>query len=337
MARQTAESPSLKHDLTHAACGLAMGGADIIPGVSGGTMALILGVYGRLVTAISRCDLALLTHLKSGRWAQAAEHIDLRFLVALGCGIVTGVVGLAGVMHHLLTEHPLGTWSFLFGMILASAVLVALMVPRWTLGCYLAVAAGAGFALWLVSQLPAVPPDGYWYIFLCGMVAICAMILPGISGAFILVIMGMYFHVTGILKGFAQGQVNQETVLTVGIFVAGCGIGLISFSKFLRVLLTRHESLTLASMCGILVGSLRKIWPFKHELSLAEAEQLGFSTVEFAKVKKYRLGNDYLPDQLTGDVALALGLAVAGLALVLILDRLTHGHRRAENPAPKAL
>ena len=303
-----------------------MGGADIIPGISGGTMALVLGIYERLVTAISHFDLTLLAHLRRKNWAAAAEHLDLRFLVALGSGILLGVASLAGLMHFLLEHHGLQTWSFLFGLILASAILVGIMVERWTPACLLAAAAGAVFAFWLVGQLPARPPDGYAYLFLCGAIAICAMILPGISGAFILVLMGMYFPIIGVLKELAKGHVDGEKLAMVAVFCLGCTVGLLSFSKALRWLLNRYEALTMAVMCGVLVGSLRKIWPFKHELTTEEVVALGLPAEQAEKLGKYRLGDNYLPETLNGEVLLTILLAVVGLVLVLVLDRLTRGH-----------
>jgi len=155
------------------------------------------------------------------------------------------------------------------------------------------------------------------------------MILPGISGAFILVIMGIYFHVTGILHDLSHGEVSSEGLLTVAIFCAGCATGLLSFSKVLRVLLNRYEAATMAMMCGFLFGSLRKIWPFKAELTAESAAAMGLPVDQLEKLQKYRLGEDYLPTQLDGDIVLAIAMFVAGLLGVLLLDRLTHGHEHA--------
>jgi putative membrane protein len=316
------EQPSLRNDVLHAGRGFLMGGADIIPGVSGGTMALLLGVYERLVTALSHFDLTLLDCVRRRDWAAAAAHIDLRFLAALGLGIAIGVVGLAGLMHYLLDQHSVATWSFLFGLILASAFLVMGMVARWSATSAAALVAGAVFAWWLVGALPVVPPDGLWYVFVCGAVAICAMILPGISGAFILVIMGMYFHVTGVLRSLAHGEVTIDNLLLVAIFAAGCTIGLLTFSKFLRLLLTRYEPQTMAAMAGILFGSLRKIWPFKHEVATGDIVAMGFKPEDLERLHKYRLGENYWPANMTSEIMLSIGLAIAGLVVVLVLDRL---------------
>jgi putative membrane protein len=325
-------------DLANLGRGLLMGGADIIPGVSGGTMALILGIYERLVTAISHFDLTLLRHLRGRRWQSAVEHFDLRFLIALGSGILIGIGGLASLMHHLLEHYALPTWSLLFGLIVASAWLVGMMVNRWTPAAIIGAFAGAGFAFWLVGQLPAVPPEGYGYLFFCGMVAICAMILPGISGAFILVILGMYFHVTGVLKDFLHGNLSLANFLTIFVFVSGCAVGLLSFSKLLRWLLARHGTVTMAVLCGFMAGSLRKIWPFKEDATLQYLDQLPLSAERLAALRaspelvaeldeRLRIYRNVLPDGLTNEVVLAIAVAAVSAAVVILLDYLTRGPR----------
>ena len=182
-----------------------MGGADIIPGVSGGTMALILNIYQRLVTAISRFDLTLLSLLKEKKWKRAAAHVDFRFLLFLGFGVVLGIGSLASVMHYLLLEQREPTSAAFFGLIAASSVLVARMIPRWRVSEGLLAAIGAVIA-YVVVGLPLLtnPPDSYLYLFGAGVIAICAMILPGISGAFILVILGKYDDITGMIIQFLK-------------------------------------------------------------------------------------------------------------------------------------
>ena len=284
-----------------------MGGADIIPGVSGGTVALILGIYERLIAAISHFDLQLFRLLGSRRWRAAAVHVDLRFLAALGVGILTGIVSLASLMNRLLKDdatRPLTLAAF-FGLILASAVLVAKMIKakRNTDVPVLVILAAAGtiFAYWLTGQTPAaVDEPSLLYVFLCGTVAICAMILPGISGAFILVILGMYLYITGLLRDIKNFDAGWNDLLSVAVFCAGCALGLIVFSKFLRWLLARHEPQTMALLCGFMLGSLRKIWPFKNAWPDADDR-----------------------------VLLIAGIALAAAVFVFVLDRITRGHEHA--------
>jgi putative membrane protein len=294
--------------------GLCMGAADIVPGVSGGTVALILGVYERLVTGISRVDMELISEVRAGRFASAGRHLDLRFLFALGLGIGVGVVGLAGPMHYLLEHEMATTFGAFFGLILASTLIVARLIQNWNPTTMFAAMAGAVFAYWLTGQVPVVADPSALYIFFCGMIAICAMILPGISGSFILLILGMYFHVTGVLKGFATGAVTVEGLMTVASFGAGAVIGLISFSKILRVLLERAQSLTMAVLCGFMFGSLRRIWPFKVE-----------DTATLAKEFKEKVFFNVLPWETPDSVSVPVVLVAVGLGFVLvqILDRIS--------------
>ena len=317
-----------KRDLLNVARGFLMGGADIIPGVSGGTMALILGIYERLVTSISRFDLTLLDHVKQQRWKEAVEHVNLRFLISLGSGIALGIGGLATLIHYLLHDHTQHTLAAFFGLILASSLLVARMVERWNAVTTLFLAVGAAFAYWLVSlSFLASPPDGNAYVFLCGTIGICAMILPGISGAFILLLLGKYEDITGLLKSTLHGVISIANLTTIAVFCLGCLVGLLSFSKFLRWLLARHESQTMAVLCGFMLGSLRRIWPFRHDLT-PEIEKLREKQWEYL-----------LPDMGDGMVVTSLGITVAAFAFVVLLDRWTQGHEHipplAEEETPE--
>lgn len=303
-------------DLLQVARGFLMGGADIIPGVSGGTVALILGIYERLVTAISHFDLTFLEHLRHRRSSAAGQHIDLRFLIALGCGIALGILSLASLMHYLLENQLQFTYAAFFGLILASTVLVAKMVERWRAVTCLCFLAGATFLYWLVGlSFSQTPPEGDGYVFLCGVVAICAMILPGISGAFILLILGKYSDITGLLRNVLHGDVTAATLVTLAVFCVGCLVGLLSFCKLLRWLLARYESPTMALLCGLMVGSLRKIWPFKKDLM---PDVLDFKRKQFENI---------WPEQFTGDVLLTVAIVVVAATFVFALERLTKGNK----------
>lgn len=312
MKKRSAPSPN---DLAIAARGLVMGVADIIPGVSGGTMALILGIYDRLVTAISHVDQQFVGHLRSRNWKAAANHIDLRFLMALSGGILVGIALLGTAMNYLLVHHRQFTFAAFFGLIAGSSVLVGRMVSRWSLLEVLLLLAGGVFALWLV-RLPALthPPESLWYVFVCGVIGICAMILPGISGAFLLLILGKYEDITGIIKDTLKLHITMDNVVTVAVFAAGCAIGLISFSKFLRWLLGRHEPQTMAVLCGFMIGSLYKLWPFQRDLS-PEVDEFKHKTFEHL-----------MPADIAVDARLwlTLGIGIGAALLVLVLDRLTH-------------
>ena len=315
--------------IRHVACGFLMGGADVIPGVSGGTIALVLGIYERLVTAISRCDFNLLTLVKEKRWRDAFGHLDLGFLMTLGLGILLGVVTLGGLMNGLLSGKSTRMFalSALFGLILASAYVVGKLVSkeqpasRWSL--VLAGIVGALFAAW-VSGLTAGPPNtSLWFIFCSGAIAICAMILPGISGAYILLILGLYGHITEILKALPKGQVTWPQVVDVGVFVMGCGLGLIVFSKFLRWLLRRYHSITMAVLCGFMVGALPKVWPFQRDLT-PEVEKLSHKHFELD-----------LPSLFDRNVWICGGIALLFFVAVVSLNAIANKAPQTSEPDPR--
>lgn len=310
-----------RHEWLNVPRGFLMGGADIIPGVSGGTVALILGIYERLVTAISRFDRTLLSLLMQRQWLAAAAHIDGAFLLTLGIGIGSGIVCLSGLMHYLLEHQLQPTLAVFFGLILASSWHVARLVKHRGAMFYVQVVLGAIAAYWLVG-LPFLknPPDAAWYGFLCGVIAICAMILPGVSGAFMLLVLGAYTAITGALHDLTRGTRIEESLGTLGIFLLGCGVGLLSFSKLLRWLLDRYQPQTMAVLCGVMLGSLRKIWPFKVDLS---PEVLRLEHKQFENIPPS------LSDPATW-VAVVLG-AIA-FALVVLLEMKTRG-KHGENSA----
>jgi putative membrane protein len=236
--------------------GLLMGAADIVPGVSGGTIAFITGIYGRLVAAIAAFDVTLLRLLLGGRIAAAWEHVDGSFLVALMAGIGTSLLGLSHALGLLLERQPLLLWSFFFGLVAASALLLLRRVSTWHLPAWLGLAAGVllavAVALAPALSLPAQPLS----FFFAGALAICAMILPGVSGSFILVLLGLYPALLDALR--------ELQLATLALFAAGAACGLLAFSRLLNLLLHRHHSTTLATLTGFLVGSLLLLWPWKR-------------------------------------------------------------------------
>jgi len=291
--------------------GVAMGAADVVPGVSGGTVALVVGIYRRLVTAISHFDLTLLNLVRQRQWKAAAQRIDLRFLFFLLLGIGSGILGFARLMKYLLEHHTELTLAVFFGLISVSCVLVVRMIRHWTLGAVLLAVVAAVGAYWLTGLLPTEAEVTYPYLFICGMIAICAMILPGISGAFVLLILGMYPAVIGVVGEVARGRITLDNLVFVAVFGCGCAIGLIGFSKILKFLLARHESITMAALCGFMVGSLRRVWPFQEE------------------------GKNYFPtlDQLWLPALLAVAAAVAVLTVDAIARRIVAAQRQREAAA----
>lgn len=295
-------------------CGLGMGCADVVPGVSGGTVALILGIYERLVTAISHFDRTLIHHVTQRQWREAAAHLDLRFLFFLAGGLGSGVVVMSLLIKHLLADSFSRSITFaaFSGMILASSLLVALMirpVGRQKPSCLVLGAAGAAIAWWASSLTAAgetSPPSLPW-LFICGCIAICAMILPGVSGALMLLVLGVYSHLLVVPHNLLHGEERLHSILVLLVFGSGCALGLISFSKVLKWLLARHHTLTMALLCGFMLGALRKLWPFQLDLT---------PDIEDVKHKQFRMA---WPEAFDWQfVAVVLATVVAMIAVLAI-------------------
>lgn len=239
--------------------GIAMGAADVIPGVSGGTIAFITGIYSELLSSIRSFDLTALKMLLKLDFKGFWKHINGSFLFSVLAGIAISIFSLARVMKYLLETHPIFIWSFFFGLIIASALLVAKEVKKWNAGTIITGIAGTAIAYVITVLSPASTPSAWWFIMLSGAIAICAMILPGISGSFVLLLLGKYAFIIG-----AVSTLNVPVLLT---FAVGAMIGIISFSHLLSWLLAKYHGLTVALLTGFMVGSLNKIWPWKEILT----------------------------------------------------------------------
>ncbi|MDY7219021.1 DUF368 domain-containing protein [Denitrificimonas sp. JX-1] len=238
--------------------GMAMGAADVVPGVSGGTIAFITGIYDQLLAALSRIPEAAWLILR-GQVRQAWQFAHMNFLLILFSGVLLSIVSLARVITWLLETQPIAIWSFFFGLIIVSCYLVARDVQRWCLNRWLALVAGAVFAWWITVASPVSWGHDPLSLFAAGAVAICAMILPGISGSFILLLLGLYPTVLTAIKQLELGVLS--------VFAAGCLFGLLAFARVLRVALERFRDVTLALLIGIMLGSLNKVWPWKNTLT----------------------------------------------------------------------
>ena len=278
--------------------GFAMGASDIVPGVSGGTMAFILGIYDELIDAIHSIDTGFIRKLFALKWRDAFSSIPWQFLLALGLGVVTAVLTLSNGLHWALETHPILVWSFFFGLIVSSIIVIRNRVQHWSvLNVFAALAAAVG-AYILVGLTPSETPHTPPLLFLSGAIAICAMILPGISGAFILVLLGKYSFVLGAVKSF-----DLLTIMLVGL---GAVVGLISFARLLRWTLKTNHDLVVAVLTGFMAGSLRKVWPWKS-----------FETLGETYVKEVNM----LPSVFTLEEGLALFLMIAGMTTVLFVER----------------
>lgn len=293
--------------------GLCMGSADVIPGVSGGTIALITGIYEELLLALKSIDATWVKKILNLDLRGALAHVHVRFLLSLFVGIGIAIISLAQLMNYLLHHYPVFTWSFFFGLIAASILVVSRQMGNWTGRAGISFVAGTVVAAFIVNLIPVATPDALWFIFLCGVIAICAMILPGISGAFILLILGKYEFITATLK---NPFLPQHLVIII-VFCLGCLIGLLSFSRLLNYLLKNFHKLTMAFLTGLMVGSMPKIWPWKEILE-----------TKMNRGKAHVIwGSNIMPETINTEVLIALGLVIIGFIIVLIIERLARGKK----------
>ncbi len=286
--------------------GMGMGAADVVPGVSGGTIAFITGIYEELIHSIKSIDIQAVKQFFSGKWISFWKHINGNFLLAVFAGIFIAVVSLARLLEHLLETQPILIWSFFFGLILISSWVVARRIKSWNYGKVVAIVAGIGAAFYITSVTPAETTDAAWFIVFSGMLASCAMILPGISGSFILLLLGKY--------AFALNAVNEVEIGSILLLGAGAVIGLLSLSRMLSWLFTKYHDGTVAVLAGFMIGSLNKIWPWKETVE----------TVVIDGVTKPLVEKNVLPvagnsgDQLIP----AILMMITGIALIVVLELL---------------
>jgi len=286
--------------------GMAMGAADVVPGVSGGTIAFISGIYEELITSINNIDLSLIKMLRKEGIKAVWNKVNGNFLLALFVGIFISVLSLAKFLSWLLENEPILLWSFFFGLVVASIFMVGKEITRWTMGSVVVLLLGAALAFF-ITELPASDNvDSLPYLFLSGALAICAMILPGISGAFILVLLGSYKTILD-----AVHERDIKIILTVGV---GAIFGLLSFARLLKWMFNHYKNITLALLTGFILGSLNKIWPWKKVL---ETKTFGEKIVVVDDM-------NVLPGAFEGDskLMLAIVLAILGFSLIFILERL---------------
>ena len=283
--------------------GCAMGMADVVPGVSGGTIAFISGIYEELIDSIRSVDAMALRLLVRLRLGELWRHINGSFLLPVLLGIAVAIFSLARLMTYLLQHHPIEIWSFFFGLIIASALLVARQVGRWDWRSVLSFAVGAAAAWWITVATPTETPNDWWFVMLSGAIAICAMILPGISGSFILVLLGKYFYIMEAVKTF-----NIPVML---VFICGAAIGITSFSRVLSFALRRFHDITISVLAGFMLGSLNKVWPWKETIE---------TYTDSHGIVKPLVEANIMPNQLVWE---AVGLMVLGYAIVYFLEKLS--------------
>ena len=284
-----------------------MGIADLIPGVSGGTIAFITGIYEGMLDAVGSVNKRSLSALIRLDFKSFLSIVHIRFLIPLVIGILSAIFLLARVMHYLINEHPIPTWATFFGLIAASIIVIfkELDNPKKASNL-IPLVIGAIFAWIMVSLIPVDTPTSSWFIYLCGIIGITAMILPGLSGSFLLLILGKYEFITGAVKSpFVDG--NFIILLT---FVAGSITGVAGFSRVLNWFMKHYRSQTMAFLTGILIGSMKKVWPWKEVLE---------TKIVRGKVRILRDAN-ILPSEMNGEVALAIIVCIVGFIAVLWME-----------------
>ncbi|MDT7832887.1 DUF368 domain-containing protein [Flavobacteriaceae bacterium S356] len=299
---------TLKDYLVISLKGVAMGAADVVPGVSGGTIAFISGIYEELLNSISNINLDLFKTLKNEGFKKAWAQLNGNFLLALLIGIFVSVLSLAKVLKYLLENEPILLWSFFFGLVLASVIYIAKQLTKWSVVTFLILIIGAVLAYYITTLDPLVSGNSSsWFLFLAGAIAICAMILPGISGAFILVLLGAYQPVLA--------AVNDRDYKIIALIGLGAIVGLLSFSRVLKWLFKHYKNYTLAALTGFIIGSLNKIWPWKHTLSF----RLNSHGIE-VPLKQESVS----PFSYSGEhqLILAIILAIVGFGLIMLLEKL---------------
>ena len=283
--------------------GVGMGAADVVPGVSGGTIAFIVGIYDELIDSIKSINGKSLKLFFTGKWGAFWKAINGNFLISIVAGIAVSVFSLAKIITWLLTDHPVMVWAFFFGLVLASTWFVGKDIKEWNKKTIPAFIIGVAVAYYITVATPAETPSNLFFIFLCGAIAICAMILPGISGSFILVLLGKYFYIMEAVKTF-----NIPVML---VFICGAVIGITSFSRVLSFALRRFHDITISVLAGFMLGSLNKVWPWKETIE---------TYTDSHGVVKPLVEANIMPNQLVWEAA---GLMILGYAIVYFLEKLS--------------
>ena len=313
-------SRTLSQYLVITAKGLAMGAADVVPGVSGGTIAFIAGIYEELIETIHRLDMGFFKSWRKSGFKAAWKHYNLSFLMALFAGVFISILSLAKAITWLLAQHPILVWSFFFGLVVASILYVGKQIKTWNPKVLIALLLAACMAYAITLAKPIGATDSTWFLFVAGFVAIIAMILPGVSGAFILLLLGAYTSVIGTLSQLGDGITKLDSGIFFSafwkllIFGAGAIVGLKVFSKALNYMFKNFKNITLAVLTGFMIGALNKIWPWKEVLQYRinhNGEEVPF------------LERSILPNSFEGNsqIGLAIVFMVIGFLTIFLMER----------------
>lgn len=290
--------------------GFAMGVANVIPGVSGGTIALLTGIFERLINALKSFDVEAVRLLLKFKFREFARHVDFGFLLSVFLGVGVSIISVAKLLEFLFQSYPVYVWSFFFGLILVSVWFVGKSIGKIDVAAAVSFVVGAAVAFGLSVMNPATENTAFWYLIICGAVAVCSMILPGLSGSFVLILMGNY----QLIMIYAVSHFDMKIIVPVAI---GVVVGLLAFSHFLSWLLSRYARQTMAVLTGFIFGSLGTIWPWKNPVYLM---QDGAEVLKNGKpiIQSYQM---YFPQEFSAEVAIAIVLMAAGMAALWALER----------------
>ncbi len=300
--------------------GIAMGAADVVPGVSGGTIAFILGIYEELIESINKVDFSFFSIWKKQGFKTAWLHINGAFLLALFIGIAISIFSLSKLIKWLLFNHDILLWAFFFGLVLASVVYIAKQITKWHIVNVIVLLAVVVLSYYITNLKPFTSPDSNLYFMFCGFVAIIAMILPGVSGAFILILLGAYEAALEVVDNLIEGVTtfNFERIKMAFIkflmFAIGAVLGLKTFSKLLNWMFKNYKNLTLSILCGFMIGSLNKIWPWKNVLIWRKNHDGIDVPFQTESISPFSYQGD-------NQLMLAVVLFVIGFACIFILER----------------
>jgi len=285
--------------------GIAMGAADVVPGISGGTIAFMTGIYQELIDSLKSIDHIAVKKLIKLDIKAFWNHINGSFLLAVFSGILFSIFTLARLMTFLLVNHPIPLWSFFMGLVTASTIFIMKEVKGWDFRIYLSVTIGIAIAVWISLVSPTETSNALWFIFISGVIAICAMVLPGISGSFILLLMGKY--------AYMMSAINELNIPVIIVFVLGAATGLISFSHLLSWLFKKYHDITIALLAGFMVGSLVKVWPWK-------TPSLNYEGIDYpALPSQFEAVTGHSPQ-----IFRALFFLIIGLSIVYVIEFLAN-------------
>ncbi len=285
--------------------GALMGAANVIPGVSGGTMALLTGIFEKLINAIKSFDLQAIKFACTFKFKELFEHVDIRFLSAIGIGVIASILTFARMLEYLFESHALYVWSFFFGLILASVYFVGKKITKRSIPAFVLFVLGTAFAVAIAFMEPAARNESIPYLVLCGAVAMCSMILPGLSGSFVLLLMGNY----ELVMIEAVNTFNLKVIIPMGIGAAG---GLIVFSRLLSWVFKKFHDQTIALLTGFIFGSLSILWPWKE--AIIQTFQKG------DEIKEKVIGYDYALPELNAETGIALVIMVIGIVIIALIE-----------------